>query len=95
LILIYTNTSTPRRSSCSSPSTLRAAYFPAETEDDRNVPSGITMGPEPVAEPTTGWGAAGADRAQPGASQDTEQHQPRDVSPHRESFRCGAIRAVA
>src|SRR5215204_7100733 len=59
-IAMCTNTSKLRLLSCSCPLTLPSAYFLAEKENDRKVPSGLTMWPDPVAEPTTGLGAAGA-----------------------------------
>ena len=59
-IAMCTNTSKPRLLSCISPFALPSAYFLAEKENDRKLPSGLTMWPDPVADPTTGSGAAGA-----------------------------------
>src|SRR5918994_55970 len=59
-ISIWTKTSKLRLLSCSCPLARPSAYFLAEKENDRKVPSGLTMWPDPVADPTTGSGAAGA-----------------------------------
>src|ERR687895_2004003 len=76
-IAMWTKTSKPRLLSCSCPFTLPSAYFLAEKEKDRKVPSGLTMCPDPVADATTGLGAAGADWATNPASTRTPTNRSR------------------
>jgi hypothetical protein len=57
---MWTNTSKLRLFNCTSPVTVPSARLVAANEKDRNVPSGLTMCPEPVADVTTGLGVAGA-----------------------------------
>src|SRR5918992_3758349 len=59
-ILMWTTTSKLRLFSWSSPLDVPSAYFRAVNEKDRKVPSGRTMWPDPVAEATTVFEAAGA-----------------------------------